>query len=88
MLGPIFLHLEHYTEINTTTPVVPLEITFQPMGYFKFQMFASLSFGFEQAAKQQGASGGAELDEIKRMFIETNPWFLALTGTVSLLHML
>jgi hypothetical protein len=51
-------------------------------------MFASLSFGFEQAAKQQGASSGAELDEIKRMFVETNPWFLGLTATVSLLHML
>lgn len=49
-------------------------------------MFASLSFGFEQAAQQQGAGAGAELDEVKRMLVETNPWFLALTGIVSLLH--
>ena len=51
-------------------------------------MFASLSNGFKEAAKQQGATGGAELDEIKRMFIETNPWFLGLTGVVSVLHVL
>jgi len=51
-------------------------------------MFTSLSNGFKEAAKQQGATAGAELDEIKRMLIETNPWFLGLTGAVSVLHVL
>jgi hypothetical protein len=55
------------------------------MSYFKFQMFASMTFGFQEAAKQ-GGSSTAELDEVKRMLIETNPWFLALTGVVSVLH--
>ncbi|KAG6861851.1 hypothetical protein C0995_011148 [Termitomyces sp. Mi166 len=82
-----FWHLrEYYIEINSTTPSLPLQITFQPMSYFKFQMFASLTNGFKEAAKQQGAGAGAELDELKRMLIETNPWFLALTGFVSILH--
>lgn len=56
------------------------------MSYWKFQLFSSLIQGFDDAAKQQGGSG-AELDEIKRMFVETNPWFLGLTGLVSVLHM-
>ena len=56
------------------------------MSYWKFQIFASLTQGFDDAAKQGGASG-AELDEIKRMLVETNPWFLGLTGLVSVLHM-
>jgi hypothetical protein len=56
------------------------------MSYFKFQMFASMTFGFQEAAKQQGGSSAAEMDEVKRMLIETNPWFLALTGVVSVLH--
>jgi hypothetical protein len=56
------------------------------MSYFKFQVFASMTFGFQEAAKQQGGSSAAELDEMKRMLIETNPWFLALTGVVSVLH--
>lgn len=82
-----FWHLkEQYVEINTTTRTLPLQVVFQPMSYLKFQMFASMTVGFEQAAQQQGS--GAELDEIKRMFVETNPWFLALTAAVSLLHML
>lgn len=76
----------HLTEINTTTPNVPLEITFQPISYFKFQLFASMTHGFDEAIKQQGGGAGAELDEVKRMLLETNPWFLALTGLVSVLH--
>ena len=56
------------------------------MSYFKFQMFASLGFRFNEAAKQQGGAGTAEIDEIKRMLVETNPYFLLLTATVSVLH--
>ena len=73
-------------EINSTTPQVPLRIELQPMSYFKFQMFASVGAGFNEAAKQQGGPGTAEIDEIKRMLVETNPYFLMLTATVSILH--
>ncbi|PPQ68302.1 hypothetical protein CVT25_001390 [Psilocybe cyanescens] len=82
-----FWHLRsHYIQINETTPTLPVRITFQPMSYMKFQIFASMTHGFNEAAKQQGQTSGAELDEVKRMLLETNPWFLALTGLVSLLH--
>jgi hypothetical protein len=82
-----FWHLRsHYIEINSTTPSLPLQIVFQPMGFFKFQAFAAMTASFKEAAKQQGAGTSAELDEVKRMLLETNPWFLALTGTVSILH--
>ena len=56
------------------------------MSYLKFQVFASMTHGFDEAIKQQGGGTGAELDEVKRMLLETNPWFLALTGFVSILH--
>ncbi|TFK66574.1 cleft lip and palate associated transmembrane protein [Pluteus cervinus] len=82
-----FWHLrEHYTELNSTTPTLPLKITFQPMSFMKFQIFASMTQGFREAAKQQGGAAASELDEVKRMFLETNPWFLGLTGFVSILH--
>jgi Cleft lip and palate transmembrane protein 1 (CLPTM1) len=82
-----FWHLRsQYIEINATTPTVPLQVVFRPMSYFKFQMFASMSFGFQEAAKQQGGGSAAEFDEVKRMLVETNPWFLGLTGVVSVLH--
>ena len=56
------------------------------MSYFKFQMFASLTFGFQEAIKKQGSGSASEFDEVKRMLVETNPWFLGLTGVVSVLH--
>jgi len=73
--------------INTTTPTLPLTITLDPMSFMKFQLYASMTQGFEDAAKQQGGAATAELDEVKRMLIETNPYFLGLTGIVSVLHM-
>ena len=82
-----FWHLRsQYVEINDTTATVPLQVVFHPMSYFKFQLFASMTFGFSEAVKQQGGGSAAEMDEVKRMLIETNPWFLALTGVVSVLH--
>ena len=47
-----------------------------------------MTHGFNEAAKQQGQSSGAEIDEVKRMLLETNPWFLGLTAFVSVLHVL
>lgn len=58
------------------------------MSYWKFTIFATLTDSFAQAAKQQGATGASEIDEVKRMLVETNPWFLGLTGLVSILHVL
>ncbi len=49
-------------------------------------MFATMSYSFQEAAKQQGSASGAEMDEIKRMLVETNPWFLGITALVSMLH--
>ena len=74
-----------YIEINTTTPVLPLTVTFQPMSYMKFQIFTTMTASFAEASKQPGVST-AEFDEIKRMLVETNPYFLGLTALVSVLH--
>jgi hypothetical protein len=83
-----FWHLRsQYVEINSTIKSLPLQITFQPLSLWKFQVFASMTHGFQEATKQQGGASSSEMDEIKRMLLETNPWFLGLTGLVSVLHM-
>ncbi|EMD40853.1 hypothetical protein CERSUDRAFT_80502 [Gelatoporia subvermispora B] len=85
-----FWHLRsQYTEINTTTPTLPLSVTFEPLSYWKFQMYAVMIKGFEDAAtqKQPGVTS-ADMDELKRILVETNPYYLALTIFVSVLHML
>ena len=73
-----YWHLRsQYLEVNETTPRVPLRVEFQPMSYFKLQMFASLGFGFNEAAKQQGGAGTAEIDEIKTN-VGCGPFFRTL----------
>ncbi|TCD70434.1 hypothetical protein EIP91_003515 [Steccherinum ochraceum] len=74
-----------YIELNSTTTTLPLTVNFEPMSYLKFQIFATMTASFAEAAKQPGVSS-AEFDEIKRMLVETNPYFLALTAFVSILH--
>ncbi|THH31309.1 hypothetical protein EUX98_g2887 [Antrodiella citrinella] len=76
-----------YVEINTTTPTLPLTIIFHPMSHLKFQIFSTMTASFAEASKQPGVSS-SEFDEIKRMLVETNPYFLAITAFVSILHVL
>lgn len=73
-----------FVEINSTVAHQPLRVTLHPMSFMKFQLYATMTVGFRDAAKQQGT--GAEVDELKRMLTETNPYFLALTGLVTILH--
>ncbi|SOV09402.1 related to cleft lip and palate transmembrane protein 1 (CLPTM1) [Ustilago sp. UG-2017a] len=75
---------EHMHPINSTLTTLPLHIHLYHQTWFKFQTLAALSDSFD---KQAGATGG-EIDMIKTMLLETNPWFLALTIIVSILHSL
>ncbi|QRV76370.1 Cleft lip and palate transmembrane protein 1 [Ceratobasidium sp. AG-Ba] len=68
--------------INQTTPTLPLHVSFYPLSYFKFQLYATMTDSFDK----QPASSAAELDEVKRMLTETNPILLITTVIVSLLH--
>lgn len=54
---------------------------------FKFNLYAM----FDESMKQQannplGGMSASEMDELKRMLLETNPYLLATTVVVSLLH--
>lgn len=51
----------------------------------KLQMYSSMDIGMTKQSGMMGGTGG-ELDELKRMLIETNPYLLALTVIVSCLH--
>ncbi|KAH7037012.1 cleft lip and palate transmembrane protein 1-domain-containing protein [Linnemannia elongata] len=76
---------EHMTAINETVKELPLRINFYPISYMKLQMYSSLDIGMSKQSGMMGGTGG-ELDEVKRMLIETNPYLLALTVIVSCLH--
>ncbi|PWZ02367.1 CLPTM1-domain-containing protein [Testicularia cyperi] len=76
---------EHMHPINETVTSLPLHVSLYHQTWFKFQVLASMTDSFD---KQAGGVTGGELDMVKTMLLETNPWFLALTITVSLLHSL
>ncbi|KAF9145798.1 hypothetical protein BGX30_006854 [Mortierella sp. GBA39] len=76
---------EHMTAINETVNELPLRINFHPISYMKLQMYSSLDIGMSKQSGMMGGTGG-ELDEVKRMLVETNPFLLALTVIVSCLH--
>jgi hypothetical protein len=56
----------------------------------KFNLYASMDESFRTAAENPalGGAGVSEFDEVKRVFLETNPFLLALTGLVTVLHSL
>jgi hypothetical protein len=83
-----FWHLQsHYQPLLLANASIPLRVNFYPISQLKFQAYASMTHSFQQAAKQQGSAGAAELDELKRMLVETNPILLTVTAIVSVLHM-
>lgn len=45
-----------------------------------------MSASFDAQTAQAGGTG-AEMDEIKHMLLETNPWLLGTTILVTILHM-
>ncbi|KAI1316965.1 hypothetical protein EDD11_009209 [Mortierella claussenii] len=90
-VNDFWLLKEQMTPINDTVKYVrdleelPLRINFYPISYIKLQLYASLDVGTKKQSGMMGGTG-AELDEVKRMLIETNPYLLVLTAVVSLLH--
>lgn len=83
-----FWHLkEHMMEINSTVKSLPMHVDLKSSKFWKFQIFASLDESFKQAANNpNGLSSGGELEEFKRVLMDTNIYLLATTVVVSLLH--
>ncbi|CAO3593465.1 unnamed protein product [Absidia cylindrospora] len=76
--------------INDTISTLPLTIHLEPMSMQKFSIYATMNelMNNQQSSNPMGGMSSSELDEVKRMFLETNPVLLAVTICVSLLHSL
>ncbi|KAI9320947.1 cleft lip and palate transmembrane protein 1-domain-containing protein [Dichotomocladium elegans] len=73
--------------INETVSELPLTIHLEPMSMWKFNMYAAFDDSMKQQANNPlGGMSATEMDELKRMLLETNPVLLATTAAVSLLH--
>ncbi|KAH8279613.1 hypothetical protein KR018_007879, partial [Drosophila ironensis] len=83
-----------YMPINETTPELELHVTFQPLGMFKWQLYAAKQMKNKWAGNMLGdlmaASQPEESDEdqdsLKETLLDTNIYLLGITVAVSILH--
>ena len=71
--------------MNYSVDTVPLQLSIEPLGPWKFAFFVQMEQSFEMQ-QTWGMSSATESDEIKRIFLDSNPYFLVLTVAVSMLH--
>ncbi|KAI7939177.1 hypothetical protein MJO28_014756 [Puccinia striiformis f. sp. tritici] len=76
-------HTEQLAFQLTSISLMTVYLRIPQQKFIAFEV-ASMTVAFDQQASKSG--GAAELDEIKRMFIETAPWLLITTFLVSALH--
>ncbi|BAS89352.1 uncharacterized protein [Oryza sativa Japonica Group] len=73
--------------LNETVEELPLNLEVGPISMTKWQIFLQMEQSF-QVHRSYGSMLEGEADELKRVFLEGNPYFLGLTMIVSLFHSL
>eukprot|EP00027_Filamoeba_sp_ATCC50430_P001525 CAMPEP_0168551144 /NCGR_PEP_ID=MMETSP0413-20121227/6013_1 /TAXON_ID=136452 /ORGANISM="Filamoeba nolandi, Strain NC-AS-23-1" /LENGTH=487 /DNA_ID=CAMNT_0008581645 /DNA_START=119 /DNA_END=1579 /DNA_ORIENTATION=+ len=80
-----WLFREHLFPVNDTVKELTLTMSYNTISMMKWQMFAQMEQSFQMQVSMGTAAEG-ESDEFKRMLVETNPYFLALTFVITILH--
>lgn len=80
--------MRDYVPLNNTLTVLQLQLTFQPLSLFKWQLYTTQAM--RDKLSMFSALGAEEQDEdqdtIKELLLDTSPYLLALTISVSILH--
>ncbi|KAF3925527.1 hypothetical protein ABW21_db0200477 [Orbilia brochopaga] len=84
-INDFWLLKDHMVAINETVKSQPLHVNVYNLASWKYGIYASMDMAFKQSAQQNNAQG-AELEEVKRILIDTNIYLLSTTVAVSLLH--
>uniref|UniRef100_A0A5K3EZ59 Cleft lip and palate transmembrane protein 1 n=1 Tax=Mesocestoides corti TaxID=53468 RepID=A0A5K3EZ59_MESCO len=83
---------EEYMPVNETTPELQFRLTVAPMSLFKWQLYLSQSARKSWFPDILGESDDDKFnddedqDNMKKTFLETNPYLLAITIIVSIIH--
>lgn len=80
------LHRSHIA-LNGSLDQVPLSIQYYPLSIAKFALYVQMQTGFDQQ-HAMGTSTMHDTDGMKALLLDTNPYLLAVTFLVSILHML
>jgi hypothetical protein len=76
---------DHLRHMNSSVSEVSLEFSFKPVSMNMFTMIKSVE-GMWASQMQMGAMRENEPDQLKRIFVETNPVLLGTTVLVSVAH--
>ncbi|KAJ0175585.1 hypothetical protein K1T71_008744 [Dendrolimus kikuchii] len=80
--------MRDYVPINKTTTTLNLLLSYQPLSLFKWQLYTAQAM--RDKLSMFSALGAEEQDEeqdtVKELLLDTSPYLLALTVTVSVLH--
>ncbi|RLN31815.1 hypothetical protein BBJ28_00022081, partial [Nothophytophthora sp. Chile5] len=86
-LNEFWLLEEHLIPVNDSSTALPLEISFYTLPLYKYALYTQMEQNFKNQ-EATGASSKRDTDSMKSMFVETNPYLLAITVAVSMLHSL
>ena len=76
---------EHLVPVNASTMSAAIHFNVDELSLMKWQLYLQFEQSF-QMQETMGMAAAGESETFKRMFLENNPYFLALTIFVSLLH--
>ena len=77
----------HWVAINESLPTLPLEVTFKPLPAHRFQWMVNLQSSFKMNEETLGITE-KESEDMRGMFVNTNPVLLYTTVAVSAVHLL
>mmetsp|Transcript_33033 Transcript_33033/g.72448 ORF Transcript_33033/g.72448 Transcript_33033/m.72448 type:complete len:674 (-) Transcript_33033:38-2059(-) len=77
---------ESLLPINGTTREITLEATFEPISMWKWQIMSNMEQSWRQQEQFMGDEDSSGSDMFRTLLLETNPFLLAVTGIVSVLH--
>ncbi|GAP91715.2 putative cleft lip and palate transmembrane protein 1 [Rosellinia necatrix] len=85
----------HMILLNDTVKTLPLRLDLGNLKNWQFNIMATMDLNTKQQARQAafggslpGGSDGSEVELIKEIFLDTNPWLLGVTVIVSIAHLI
>ncbi|KAI1342091.1 cleft lip and palate transmembrane 1 [Xylariaceae sp. FL0016] len=85
----------HMTLLNDTVKSLPMRLDLGNMKNWQFNLLASVDLNSKEQARQAafgasiaGGGDGSEIELVKEIFLDTNPYLLGVTAVVSVAHLL
>ncbi|KAH9998559.1 cleft lip and palate transmembrane 1 [Xylariaceae sp. FL0662B] len=85
----------HMTVLNETVKSLPMRLDLGHMRNWQFNLMATVDFNSKQQAHQAafggslpGGGDGSEIELVKEIFLDTNPYLLGVTAVVSIAHLI